>query len=246
MRTTRGGSPVSVVTLCMALALGADDHGYLCQPFYATDEEIRKPLRPYQPEPGDLYFSSTKALWSRAGHWLAGSGCPHHSGIVFRRPDGRMAILEAGPFNGLHVETLDVIDDLGGHEKRNEIVWIRHRRAPLTDEQSKSLTEWALAQEGKRFAACRLVGQLTLFRSRGPLRTWFMGGPHGARDSYYCCELVMESLVHIGVCDPERTRPCATYPRDIFFDSSPNPFIDRNLNLSPNWYPPARWVGSNQ
>lgn len=38
------------------------------------------------------------------------------------------------------------------------------------------------------------------------------------------------------------TRPAATYPRDIFFDTSTNLYLRRRFNLSACWYPPARWT----
>lgn len=114
---------------------------------------------------------------------------------------------------------------------------------PLTPEQSACLTEFALAQEGKFFALGRLLKQVTIFRSRGPLRTEFMGKPHGAdRRSFYCSELGMEALVAAGLVDPETARPAATYPRDIFFDRSPNPYLNKHLDLSDCWYPPARFT----
>ena len=153
-----------------------------------------------------------------------------------------MAILEAGPYNTIRVRTLDVLPHLRCHEARGEKVWIRHRRVPLTPEQSARLTTWALAQEGKLFAVVRLVGQLSPFRSRGPLRTRFVGGPHGERRAYYCSELVVESCVATGLVDPARARPAATYPRDLFMDNSKNLFLNRHFDLSTCWFPPARWA----
>jgi hypothetical protein len=121
-------------------------------------------------------------------------------------------------------------------------VWIRRRCVPLTPEQSACLTAFAEAQDNKPFATLRLVGQLTPFRSRGPLRTWFVGKPHGHRENYFCAELVMESCVAAGLLDAATTRPAATYPRDIFFGRSINLYLDKHLPLEPDWYPPARWT----
>jgi hypothetical protein len=78
-----------------------------------------------------------------------------------------------------------------------------------------------------------------------------VGGPHGNRRSYFCSELVTEACVAAGIMDPATTRPAATYPSDLFFDCSLNPFLDKNLKLAPDWDPPARWTyrpdtGSNQ
>lgn len=213
---------------------------YLYQPAFAIDYELRGPAVPYCPQPGDLFLCSGCELWAKVGHWAAGTGAPQHSGIVFARPDGRLALLEGGPHNTLHCRTLDVIPELQSYAVR-ERVWIRRRRVPLTAEQSARLTAFARANEGKRFALARLFGQLTPLRSRGPWRTAYVGGPHGDRHSYFCSELVAEACVAAGLLDPATTRPAATYPRDLFFGRSRNPYIDRHLDLSA-WDPPARWT----
>jgi hypothetical protein len=213
---------------------------FLYQPAYCIDRIPRLPARPYDAQPGDIMLATDHGVFWKVAHNLAGTGHPHHSGVVFARPDGSMAVLESGPFGTLRVRTLDLMEHLRGYEERG--VWVRQRKAPITPEQSACLTAFALAQDGKRFALARLGAQLTPLRSRGPLRTGFMGGPHGERRSYFCSELALESLVAAGLLDPARTRPSATYPRDIFMDHSPNPFVNRNLNLSECWYPPALWT----
>src|SRR5438445_7506862 len=149
-------------------------------------------------------------------HNLALAFEPHNSAIVFRRPDGTMAILEAGPNDCLHVKTLDMLPHLQEYEAKGP-VWIRKRNVPLTPEQCDRLTAFALTQDGKRFALIRLAGQLTLLRSRGPLRTWVMGKPRGNRTTYFCSELVTESCVAACLLDPARTRPAATYLHDLFY-----------------------------
>src|SRR5262249_60562108 len=111
-------------------------------------------------------------------------------------------------------------------------VWIRRRKTPLTEEQSAALTDFALRQEGKRFALVRLGGQLTPLRSRGPLRTRWLGKSSEDRRSYFCCELLMAACLAAGLVDPRTTRPAATYPRDVFFDRSRNLYINRHLDLS--------------
>jgi len=120
-------------------------------------------------------------------------------------------------------------------------VWIRRRAVPLTQDESARLTQFALAQDGKWFALQRLGVQLTVFRTRGPLRTRFVGKPHGDRHSYFCSELVMEACVAAGLIDRAIARPSATYPRDLYLDCSLNPYINRTLKLAPCWDPPARW-----
>jgi len=159
---------------------------------------------------------------------------------VFLRSDGRLGLIEAGPFNSIKVEVMDPIEHMKAHVRAGDKVWVRRRRVPLTPEQSAQLTAFLERQEGKPFAVLRLLGQMTPFRSRGPLRTWFVGKPHGDREEYFCSELVTESCVAAGLIDGTTARPAATYPRDLFFGRSFNLYLDKHLTLD-DWEPPARW-----
>jgi len=216
----------------------------LYTPAYELDAALRAPATAYTPQPGDIFLSTTRPFVAIAGHRLAFTGPPHHSGILFGLPDGRVALLESGPFNGLKVGIVDLNYALHEHERRGEKMWIRQRRTPLTPEQSAELTHWAMAQEGKPFAWGRLLLQITPFRCRGPVRTEWMGTCNGERSSYFCSELVMETCVHVGLLDARETRPSATYPRDLFFDRSVNPYVNGHLHLAEGWYPPARWTSA--
>ena len=230
--------------VCGMLA-GADGvcvRSYLYQPAYCVDDLRREPAEPYVPQAGDIYLATDASWIIRLGHAMALSGAPHHSGIVVCQPNGQIGILESGPFNTLHVAIVDFHHDLEKHETRGEKVWIRRRRTPLTPDQCAELTKWAAAQNGKLFAGGRMMMQLTQIRTRGPLRTYFMGYPHGERFSYFCSELVLETCVHIGLLSPDVTRPSATYPRDLFFDHSTNLFLNTHFTLADGWYPPARWA----
>jgi hypothetical protein len=214
---------------------------YLYQPAFCIDDELRGPAVPYVPQPGDIMLRLDGSKFWRVTHYMALAFDPNGSGIVFARPDGSLAVLEAGPSDTLWVGTPDLLPHLKEYADEGK-VWIRKRKVPLTPEQSARLTEWAMHADGKRFALGRLGGQLTIFRSRGPLRTYFVGGPHGDRAAYFCSELVCETCVAVGLLDPERTRPAATYPRDLFYGRSFNPFIDHHLDVNACWEPPARWT----
>jgi len=235
------------MVLCGLLAGQGNDSvsetGYLTAPAYAIDDAIRAPVQKYTPQAGDIYMSTDRSWIINAGHRLAFSGQPNHSGVVIAMPDGKPAILEAGPFNGFKVEILDLYYDLSHHEERTEKCWIRARKTPLTKTQSEQLTAWAIAQTGKPFAVRRMLRQLTPFRTRGPLRTYFLGTPCGEHDCYFCAELVMEACVHAGLLPAETTRPSATYPEDMFFDRSKNLYLDSHFTLAGGWHPPARWLG---
>jgi hypothetical protein len=240
-----------LLLLCVGMLASGEDvsrdetgvpASFLYQPCRVLEAVPCGPTEPYFPQPGDIFLATDQARWSRIGHWLAGGGGVHHSGIFYQRTDGRMALLEAGPFNSVRVESVDPFQHMNKHFQKGDQVWVRRRCVPLTPEQSARLTAFAEAQTGKPFATLRLLGQLTPFRSRGPLRTEYLGRVHGERRSYFCSELVMECCVAAGLRAPEDTRPAATYPRDLFFNHSRIPFLDRHLRLEPDWCPPARWT----
>jgi hypothetical protein len=240
---------MALAFVALALAIGPFGSGrdvapkgsFLGRPVYGLDAPLVGPCAPYVPQAGDIFLASDQQRWARCGHWLAGGAGVHHSGIIFCLPSGRPALIEAGPFNSIRIEVMDPLEHFRAHLAAGDRVWIRRRAIPLTPDQSARLTAFALAQEGKPFAVWRLVGQLSPFRSRGPLRTWFLGKPHGNRDSYFCSELVVESCVAAGLLDPETARPAATYPRDLFFGRSFNLYLNLHPALEPGWLPPACW-----
>lgn len=236
---------VFVVALALqSLLQGKDVPGigsYLGEPSYCLDWKLRGKPEAYVPQPGDIMLATDKNFFWKITHDLAGAGEPHNSAIIVARPDGSLAVLEAGANDTLRIHMLDMLPHLKEYADKGP-VWIRKRRTPLTPEQSAALTDFAMRQWGKHFALIRLGGQLTPLRSRGPIRTYFMGGPHGDRHSYFCSELVTESCVAAGLIDPRKARPAATYPHDLFFDTSLNHFIRHNYRLQDCWYPPARWT----
>jgi hypothetical protein len=215
---------------------------YLWQPIFKEDDVLRGPTRPYEPQPGDIVMSADGSIFWLVMHNLAGTSHPTHSMIVFRMPDGQMGILEGGPHDTLKCRVMEALPHMASYEAEGRI-WVRRRACPLTPDESARLTEFALATNGRQFAVGRLALQLTPFRTRGPLRTAFVGKPHGIdHDSYYCSELVTEACVYAGLLDAKTARPSATFPRDLFMDHSLNPYLNKHLKLAPAWDPPARWT----
>src|SRR5262245_20091966 len=82
---------------------------YLYQPAYCLDKVLRGPAEPYDLQEGDIVFSTDYNFAWEILFAMAGTGHPHHSGIAFRKLDGQMAILEAGPHDTLFVEVLDAL-----------------------------------------------------------------------------------------------------------------------------------------
>lgn len=214
---------------------------YLYQPSYCLDYELRGQPRALVPQPGDVMLATKPNLFWTITHDLAGAFEPHSSAIVVAKPDGSLGVMEAGPNNTLYVRVLPLLQHLKEYEDVGR-VWIRRRCTPLTAEQSAKLTEFAMRQDGKRFAVIRLGAQVTPIRTRGPVRTAYIGYPHGDRPSYFCSELVLETLLAACLLDPNTTRPSATFPCELFFDRSCNPYLNSHFSLAPQWEPPARWV----
>ncbi len=225
---------------------------YLYQPTFCLDHNLYGPPRPYLPQPGDLYLS-TEDDWmlARIGHKVVGSGAPHHSGVIFAMPDGRLALLEGGPQNTLYIRVLDLMPQITMYASY-ERVWIRQRCVPLTPEQSRRLTVFAMAVADKPFAVVRMVLEAGPFRKKGPIRTPLFGRPRAAcfdpdnpepslRRSYFCSELVVEALVAACLFDPKTSRPTSTFPRELFFGTSKIPYLKKHMDMS-EWFPPARWT----
>ncbi len=214
----------------------------LYSPRFVLDHQNIGPTRAYEPKAGDIMLATDGSLFWLIMHNIALTSHPTHSGIVFRRSDGTMAVLEGGPHDTLYCRTMDALPHLDSYAAKGR-VWIRRRANPLTEEQSADLTAWAEAQDGKLFAIQRLGWQLCPLRTRG-LLTRYIGKPSGnTRQSFFCSELVVESMVAAGLIDAKTARPSATYPRDLFFDRSINPYINKTLKLAPDWDPPARYEG---
>ncbi len=212
--------------------------GYLYQPAYDLNYVPRLPSARYEPKAGDvLLLSDTNRFWTFL-YSVAMTGKPGHSGVVVTMPDGRLGVLEAG-YNDTIWTRLTPLD-----YRINEYhgtVWVRQREVPLTPEQDKRLTEFAVASEGKRYALGRFILQITPFRGRGPLRTYVIGEPRGIGGRYFCAEETLEALAYAGLVDAHTTRPAATYPQDLFFDRSRNLYVDRHPPLAGNWKPPCFW-----
>jgi hypothetical protein len=220
----------------------ADSAGYLYAPSFDMNAAPCGPAVPYCPQPGDIFLSSNTHLAFKLTYAIACTGPPHHCGIVIALPDGSMGVLEAGPGDTIRVAITDPVADFLQHTDEGGHVWVRRRGLPLTLEQSHCLTEFAAQVDGKPFAVVRMVTQMTPIRCRGPLRTRWLGQPHGSRRcSYFCSELVIEACVAAGLMDAADVRPAATYPRDLFFGRSSNPFLDAHLNINDGWLPPAQW-----
>src|SRR5262245_44963130 len=96
---------------------------YLYQPAFHIDNLLREPAEAYLPQPGDLMLRLDHSIFWRVTHYMAFAFDPNGSGIVIARPDGSLAVLEAGPNDTLWVRTLDLLPHLREYADAGQ-VWI--------------------------------------------------------------------------------------------------------------------------
>jgi hypothetical protein len=156
-------------------------------------------------------------------------------GLVVKKSDGKLAILEAGPDDTIRVALLDLDKRLPQFNADFKgTIEIRRCKTKLTDEQSKALTKFAEAQDGKRYAIGRLLLQGTCFRSRGPVRELIFGKTYLDRDSWICSELSVAAGTVVKLFDPKVVFANVAYPSDL---------VDNHrYDLSANWHGAATWL----
>jgi hypothetical protein len=156
-------------------------------------------------------------------------------GIVVKKADGNLAILEAGPDDTVWVSLLDLEKRLRQFTADNDggTITIRRCKKTLTKEKSASLTKFAHAQDGKRYAVGRLLLEGTCLRVRGPIRELVLGKTYLDRDSWMCAELAVAAGTLVKLIEPAAVKANATYPQDIV--------DNRRHDLSANWHDPAVW-----
>lgn len=193
-------------------------------------------VTPYTPREGDLvFFDDRKVFWDFL-YWLGDTAAPFHVGIVVKRPDGNLGILESGPDDTLSVFILDLNERLSGFVKAfpKGILQVRQSKASLTPEQSKALTDFAVRNEGKRYAWVRLLWQGTYLRKRGSWWECSTAKTNLDRHRWLCCEIVVSAAHLVGLIDGKVVKADITYPLDIV--------DDHRFDLSPNYTPAAYWA----
>jgi hypothetical protein len=217
--------------------------GELAPPAYSLQHTPPGPRVAYQPQPGDVVLSTTSNFKATLKYIFAGSWKPTHAGVVVQTASGQLAVLEAGGGRSHEVKLVPIAER--PLRESDAKIWIRQVHSPLTPEQSARLTEFAQTVNGRKYDTLRQMLLATPFRTRGPIRTFFLGKPEGIVEKYFCSQIVVEALVYAGAVDPTTARPSATFPRDMFFDHSLNPYLNRHPLLRGNWAPPALWIVSH-
>jgi hypothetical protein len=214
--------------------------GYVYQPAVDLHAVPRGEAVRYAPKAGDVLLLSDPDRVFNVLYVIGRTGKPGHCAVVVTMPDGRLGLLEDGfgftPF--ARVTPLEyAINVYAGH------VWVRQRAVPLTPDQDRRLTEFAMMADGGAYNTRSFATQLTFFRARNPIVTRFVGKPVGPGREYHCVQIVVEALVHAGLTDARTARPKATYAQDLFYDRSRNPYIDRHPPMAGGgWCPPQLWT----
>src|SRR6516225_8839235 len=140
------------------------------------DGAVEPHVEIYHPQAGDIVlFDQHSRIWD-GGLKLCGSGAPDHSGVVVLLPSGEPVIMEVAADDGLLAGLPVALFDTRARLQHFEgTVWIRQRKEPPSEEQSARMTDFALAQVGKGYAAGRFLLQLTPLRARGSLRCRLFG-----------------------------------------------------------------------
>ncbi|MFN4258911.1 MAG: hypothetical protein ACK4RK_06405 [Gemmataceae bacterium] len=185
------------------------------------------------PQPGDLVLYRNNSRLQIALYRLLGAGTEAtHVGIVVQRPDGTLGILEAP---GQRYPVLISNIDSRLHAYSGDI-WVRRLRQPLSVEQSARLTEFACAQEGKRFNIIGMLNPIIL----GPIRQKTCCHscckcPLGLNmRRWYCSPLVVAAAIHAGLLNPCAVRPLGVDPAHLL--------MDRQIDISSCWEEPLTWL----
>ena len=213
---------------------GADEFGFVKFERKTKDGKIEHETIPYVPREGDLVFYDDRNLLWTLLFAYAGTGAPLHMGMVVKKTAGTLAVLEAGPDDTIWVRLLDLEKRLPQFQRDFDgPITIRRCKKELTADESKALTKFAQAQDGKRYAIGRLLLQGTMFRSRGPVRELFFGGTYLDRDSWICSELSVAAGTVVKLFDPKSVYANVAYPRDLVDNA--------RHDLSATWHDAAVW-----
>lgn len=208
-------------------------HGYLW--YYKVDEKGKtvREVMPYEPREGDWLFFDDMSEWWEFLYSIADTAPPFHAGIVVKKPDGSLGVLESGPDDTLWVYVLDLIPRL--HTFKG-VLQVRRVKHPLTPEQSACLSDFAERQKGKRYAMWRLLLQGSPIKSKGgPLREKCAHTLYN-RHRWLCAEIVVTASALIGLTDGKKIKGSNTYPLDII-DNKKHPELADVFEDAAYWAP---------
>ena len=219
-----------LVTSAVSAEPNQPSFGYLWDQTSNADGKVEKTSRPYTPREGDiLLFDDMSPFWTKL-YRIAGTAPPFHAGIVFKKTDGSFAVLESGPDDTLHVYLLDIEPRLYNFKVS---IQVRQAKRALTKDESEILTNFAYAQEGKRYAMWRLLLQGTYVRHRGGIKEKYLATTHDDRTRWLCAEIVVSAGTIVNLLDRDKVKATVTYPLDMVDDV--------RIDLSATYEPTVYW-----
>jgi hypothetical protein len=190
---------------------------------------------PYCPRAGDILLYDDCVKFHHLLFRIAGTGPPTHAAMIIDSPENKPVLLElTGPtVRSAKVVLMDVGPRLQSYQGT---IMVRQTREPLTPEQSASLTEFALSQQGKPLAFKRGLLQATPLCARNGLRRVCFGHTYQNRRHWFCSEMVVVGACAARLLDPHIYPANIMYPRDLAFDET--------FNLSRVYEPAMRWIAA--
>ena len=115
-------------------------------------------------------------------------------------------------------------------------IWVRERNEPLTPAQDAALTAFAVAVANTRYSVTTFAALATPFTPRGPLHARCSRAGRADRGTAVLQRSrSRKPRLRRASSTPEHAAPAATYPQDLFYDRSRNPYIDRHPPLAGGW-----------
>lgn len=185
--------------------------GYLWSRY--TVENPGQPLA-WQPREGDMVLMTSPDKGQTIAYGLAGISHPFHSGLVIRRSNGELGLLESGGAKDLRV----TISPIVGRLNRDDMVaekrfyWVRRIKGTITPAQSAAMTAYAEPQVGKPFVPYSRLAWFYL-PGRPQPRPTTVNQP-----DWFCSEIVTAVLHSAGLLPSNAFRPGAVTPEDLFHD----------------------------
>ncbi len=215
---------VAIWLLMAGLAMAQAPEG---QPPYGYYWPGGKGPVPYEPQEGDVLLLTSKAPLQSTLYMLARSGHPVHSGVVIRRYDDRLALLEVGGEGDWRVTQKPLMPRLQQHmaEHEQSLIWIRRIKRPLLPHESLRLTHFGKAQQYKRFSTDARLAMFILPLRPSPAVTL-------DQEKWFCSELTVVALQYAWLLD-ESVPPGKITPHDLYYDT--------RVDLRGLWHLPADW-----
>ena len=195
------------------------------------DQTGVRPAVGYVPQEGDIVLMTCQSPFFTSAYSLGRAGHPLHAGLIVRRFDDSLAILEAGGLKNKSVSILPVEDRFHEYlgDNINALIWVRPIKAPPHPDQSAMLTQFAESQNGKKFGLFRLAVYVL------PVRPKMSASAD--QSSWYCSELSVAALRHAGmIADGSDTT--SVLPHEIYHN--------RSVDLSERFWPSLAWSPERQ